>query len=111
MLGKARWLLYESRHQKETHTADRKARICCSLQLGSSLPRQGPAMLSRSSEHRRRLVEELIKAQDKSLLAQVSLLCHLFQMPSGKARAALQEAQEQYKPKGLKCQEEHPVGK
>lgn len=56
-------------------------------------------------------MEELIKAQDKSLLAQVSLLCHLFQMPSGKARAALQEAQEQYKPKGLKCQEEHPVGK
>lgn len=58
--------------------------------------------------------EELIKAQKKSLLAQVSLLCHLLQqhlMSSRKARAALQEAQELHKPESLKCQEEHPVGK
>lgn len=58
--------------------------------------------------------EEQIKAQDKSLLVQVFLLCHLLQqhlMSSRKARAALQEAQELYKPESLKCQEEHPVGK
>lgn len=58
--------------------------------------------------------EELIKAQNKSLLVQVSLLCHLLQqhlMSSRKARVALQEAQELYKPESLKCQEEHPVGK
>lgn len=55
----------------------------------------------------RRLAEELIKAQDKSLLTQVSLLCHLLQQYltlCRKARAALQEAQEWYKPKSLKCQ-------
>lgn len=54
-----------------------------------------------------------MKVQDKSLLAQVSLLCHLFQqylMAPRKARAALQEAQEWYKPESLKCQQEHPVG-
>lgn len=96
---------------KETHTVDRKAHNYCSLHLGPFLPRQcqwSSLLLFR------RLAEELIKAQDKSLLAQVSLLCHLLQqylMSSRKARAALQEAQEWYKPKSLKCQQEHPVGK
>lgn len=90
----------------DTHSGQESTQLLQSA--AGTFPAQAvPTMLPCSSEDRRRLVEELIKAQDKSLLAQVSLLCHLLQqyltLPR-KARAALQEAQERYKPESLKCQ-------
>lgn len=91
------------------HTVGRKAQSSA----GCSWDQTVLTMLSCSSV-KMRLAEELIKGQNKFSLAQVSLVCHLLQQyltSSGKARAAFQEAQEQYKPKSLTCQEKLPSGK
>lgn len=109
-LGKARWPGYESRHQRR-HTRWTGKHTTAAVHSWD-LP--CPSRASDALLLFRRLVEELIKSQDKYLLAQVSLLCHLLQQyltSPRKARAALQEAQKWYKPQTLKRQEEHPAGK
>jgi len=81
------------------------------LQLGPSLSRQcqqySPALQRTgggwwTSWSRPRINPCLLKALFSAVCCSNTL---------GKARTALQEAQEQYKPKSLKCQEKHPVGK